>query len=174
LVVPIGGSGTFVLIEFPLYEMPWFAMTTVDHLVELGYVPIIAHPERCLPLHKEARELRSWFNKGVLTQLDIASLLGQHGSEVQDVAELMVRDHLVHLVGSDLHGPTTRAQLWSEAMRRLARLGGEEYAEIVSRSLPEAILRGDDIRYLVPSPRETKRFSFRRLADALLGNSLKD
>lgn len=173
-VVPIGGSGKFILVEFPLYELPWFAMTTVDHLVELGYIPIIAHPERCLPLHKEARELRSWFYKGVLTQLDIASLVGQHGSDVQHVAEMMIRDHLVHLVGSDLHGPTARAQLWTEAMRRIVRLGGEEYAETVARSLPKAILKGEDIKFLVPSPRETKRFSIRRLADALLGNSLKD
>jgi protein-tyrosine phosphatase len=174
LVLPIGGSGTFVLVEFPLYELPWFAMTTIDHLVELGYVPIIAHPERCLPLHKESRELRSWFHKGVLTQLDIASLMGQHGSDVQHVAEMMIRDHLVHLVGSDLHGPTTRAQLWTETIRRIARLGGQEYAETVSCTLPKAILTGEDIRFLVPSPRETKKFSIRRLADSLLGNSLDD
>jgi protein-tyrosine phosphatase len=174
LVVPIGGSGTFILVELPLYELPWFAMTTVDHLVELGYVPIIAHPERCLPLHKESHELRSWFSKGVLTQLDIASLIGQHGSDVQRVAEMMIRDHLVHLVGSDLHGPNTRARLWTEAMRRITRLGGEDYAETVARALPNAILKGENIKFLVPSPRETKRFSIRRLADALLGNSLKE
>ncbi len=173
-MVPIGGKGKYILIELPLSEIPWFAMTTLDHAVELGLTPIVAHPERCLPLHKDAAEIRSWFSKGILAQLDIASLMGHHGTEVQRFAVMLIRNHMIHLVGSDLHGPSTRSRLWTEAVKKITKLGGEEYVRTITSILPGAIIRDQEIRLLVPPPRVTRQLSIRRIANAILGNSRQE
>lgn len=161
----------YALVELPLHELPWFALTTLEHMTELGITPVVAHPERCYPLHGDPSELRSWFAKGILAQLDLASLVGMHGTRVRRFAEFLVRNHLVHLLGSDLHGPPARADLWQRACRRIARLGGETYLRIVAEDLPRHILAGTDISRLVPPPRQVKRFSLSGLAGSVLGHS---
>ncbi len=173
-LLTIADQHTYALVEFPLHEIPWFSMSVLEHMVESGITPIVAHPARYYLLHRDTEEIRSWYCKGILAQLDIASLFGLHGSDVQRFAELLIRNHLVHLLGSDLHGPSSRVRLWKDAVKKVVKLGGEEYFHVISETLPRMILRGEDIRLLVPSPRRIKTFSIRRIANAILGNDTVD
>ena len=173
-LMTISGMGNYALVEFPPHEIPWYAISVMEHMVESGITPILAHPERYNMLHRDLDEPRTWYFKGILAQLDIASLFGLHGSDVQRYAELMVRNHLIHLLGSDLHGPISRVNLWRDVPKKIIRLGGEDYFKSISTTLPHTILEGRDIRTLVPPPRYVKSFSLRRLAHAFLGNSIPD
>ncbi|MBN1424815.1 hypothetical protein JXA88_09690 [Candidatus Fermentibacteria bacterium] len=170
----IGKMKHYALVEFSSREIPWFAFTTLEHMTELGVIPIVAHPERCYPLHRDIAELRAWYSKGILAQLDLGSLLGIHGTRVQRFAEYLVRNHLIHLLGSDLHSPPPIPDLWARAYRRIAKLGGQEYACIIADDLPRAVLEDEDIGRIVPSPRHAKRYSLGTLASSLLGYASKD
>ena len=173
-LMTIGGTGQYALVEFPPHEIPWFAISVMEQMVESGITPILAHPERYDMLHRDLVEPRTWYFKGILAQLDIGSLFGLHGSDCQRYAELMIRNHLIHLLGSDLHGPFSRANLWRDVSKKIIKLGGEDYFGRISVTLPRAILEGGDIRTLVPQPRFVKSFSLRRLAHAFLGNTVPD
>lgn len=173
-LMTVGDGGTYALVEFPPYEIPWYAISVLEHMVESGITPILAHPERYTMLHRDLDEPRTWYFKGILAQLDIASLFGLHGSDVQRYAELMIRNHLIHLLGSDLHGPISRVNLWKEVQKKIMKMGGEDYFRRISIDLPAAVLEGGDIRTIVPQPRYVKSFSLRRLAHAFLGNTIPE
>ncbi|MCU0611758.1 MAG: hypothetical protein MUE60_08225 [Candidatus Eisenbacteria bacterium] len=170
----LGAEQRYLLVEFSGREIPWFAFTTLEHLTEFGVTPIVAHPERCYPLHRDLMEVRSWYSKGILAQLDLGSLLGLHGGRIRKFAEFMVRNHLIHLLGSDLHGPPARGDMWTRAYRRIVRLGGEEYARAVSEELPRAVWDGGDIARLVPTPRQSKAFSLFSMARSILGYTARE
>ncbi len=163
------GKGRYALVELPVHEIPWFAFTTIEHLVEVGFTPVVAHPERCYPLHRDPDEMRSWYAKGILAQLDAGSITGAHGARVRRFAEYLVRHHLVHLLGSDLHAPPRSGDPWRQASERVVKLGGADYARVVTEELPRAILEGADISRTVPPPRSPKTFSIGRLASRILG-----
>ena len=173
-LIGMGPAQRYALVEFSSREVPWFAFTTLDHMAELGITPIVAHPERCYPLQRDVAELRSWFAKGILAQLDLGSLLGMHGSRIQRFSEYLVRNHLVHILGSDLHAPPSRPELWRRACRKIGKLGGDEYATIVAEDLPRMVLNGEDIARLVPHPLRARSFSLGSLASSILGYSTKE
>lgn len=78
------------------------------------YNLIIAHPERYLYYsEKKFTELK---DRGILFQLNMISLSGYYGKEVQTRAEWMVESNLIDLVGSDCHG-----QRHIDALKRTLR-----------------------------------------------------
>jgi protein-tyrosine phosphatase len=96
-------SGNMVLVEF---SMAHPSMSLKDILFELqmhGYQPVIAHPERYSYLgnHKEFYdELK---DIGCLFQLNMLSLGGYYGKQVNELAQYLIKKEYYDLVGTDLH-----------------------------------------------------------------------
>lgn len=49
-LLPITEGSRYVLIEFPFFSVPEFAEQTFEKLFNAGYRPILAHPERIIPI----------------------------------------------------------------------------------------------------------------------------
>jgi len=67
------------------------------------YKPILAHFERYPYYHgsvKKAEELR---DKGVKIQVNLLSLFGHYGPQVQKQTALLIKENQVDLLGSDCH-----------------------------------------------------------------------
>ena len=68
-----------------------------------GYKPVLAHPERYLYLQSNFSKVEDLLNRGVLFQLNISSISGYYSKAAQSVAQKLIDNRWVHLIGSDCH-----------------------------------------------------------------------
>ena len=100
-VLPIGKDGTRLLVETSYYTPPMNMGHVIDSIKRKGYEPILAHPERYQ--YMDMRDYKMWKEKGVLLQLNVPSLVGAYGPEVQWKAEKLLEKGMYDYCGSDTH-----------------------------------------------------------------------
>ena len=142
LALPIAGT-RFILSEPPFTAWPRYVDDVLGRLRMKRLVPVIAHPERNSEIQKDPRRLKAMIDDGMLTQVSAGSFTGVYGTAAQRSAESLVRQGLVHTVGSDMHhseGP--RGPSLSTAFLRVARMVGEETARLLFEEHPAMMLEG--------------------------------
>jgi protein-tyrosine phosphatase len=68
-----------------------------------GYKPVLAHPERYPYWYQSFEKYAEIKDKGVLLQLNLASLTGHYGSVPKRIAERLIENDMVDLLGTDMH-----------------------------------------------------------------------
>lgn len=119
----------YILVEMPFTELPPFYDKVIDELLENGYTPIIAHPERCAEIADNHSLLAGMVNKGALAQVTAGSITGDFGEELQETGLEMIRNNLIHVVASDAHHAEVRPFLLRKAFETIDETLGEEYSE---------------------------------------------
>ncbi|WP_293784017.1 CpsB/CapC family capsule biosynthesis tyrosine phosphatase [uncultured Pedobacter sp.] len=92
-----------LLIEMSyLNETPGISQTIFDVEIK-GYKPILAHPERYTFYFKDKSKLKRFKEKGCLLQLNLLSIMGYYGKDVKQLAEVLLKEKMYDLAGTDLH-----------------------------------------------------------------------
>src|SRR3954469_24837768 len=94
----------WLLLECPFAGIDEDFVTAAQRLSVLGYGLLLAHPERAAGGHDALWPL---VEAGALLQVNVCSLLGNHGLDVQELAADFVRRGLAYCLASDGH-PGTR------------------------------------------------------------------
>jgi tyrosine-protein phosphatase YwqE len=68
-----------------------------------GYKLVLAHPERYLFIQSNFSKAEDLLNRGVLFQLNISSISGYYSKAAQVVAQRLIDNGWIHLLGSDCH-----------------------------------------------------------------------
>ena len=96
----------YVLIETSMnYEFPIFK-ECIFKLLNKGYNPILAHPERYSFIYNEKNALKKYeslSDLGILFQLNLFSLLGIYNEKIKKTAEMLIDNNLIDFVSSDIH-----------------------------------------------------------------------
>lgn len=103
----INGS-RYLLLEFPSNEVPHYSNQLFYELQTMGYIPIIAHPERNKAIVQNMDLLFEFVNSGALSQITTSSLLGEFGSNVRKLSLKMIDNNLAHFIASDAHNAINR------------------------------------------------------------------
>jgi protein-tyrosine phosphatase len=98
------GTERFVLVETGWASAPRQLEQWLFQLQLLGYVPVLAHPERYSYYRTDEQTLEQLREKGCLFQLNLMSLAGRYGSDARRMAHRLIRLGWVDMVSSDLHG----------------------------------------------------------------------
>ncbi len=101
----------------------------IHDLLQWGYRPIVAHAERCACLLAEPENVEDLIRMGAFIQVNAASILGDEGRPVRGFCKKLIRQDLVHLIGSDAHDTTDRMPNIGPCAQYLARKFGEDTAE---------------------------------------------
>ncbi|MFH4875567.1 tyrosine-protein phosphatase [Staphylococcus cohnii] len=101
-------NSNYLLLEFPSNEVPHYSKQLFYELQTMGYIPIIAHPERNKAIVQNLDLLYELINGGALSQLTTSSLLGDFGSNVKRTSLKIIDNNLAHFIASDAHSATTR------------------------------------------------------------------
>jgi len=135
-------AGTrYILVELPFQSYPAFTDQALFELQARGLVPIIAHPERNLSMQRQPQLLERLVERGMMTQVTAASLLGTYGSTTRKAAEEFLLRGLAQVIASDAHGTENqRGPALSPGVAAAQRLVGEERAWAMVTTTPEAIL----------------------------------
>jgi protein-tyrosine phosphatase len=94
----------WLLLECPFAGLDEEFAAAAGRLTGLGYGVLLAHPERARGGHEHLWPL---VEAGALLQVNVCSLLGNHGLEVQETAARLVRRGVTYCLASDGH-PGTR------------------------------------------------------------------
>src|SRR5699024_5331733 len=101
-------NSNYLLLEFPSNEVPHYTRQLFYELQTMGYIPIIAHPERNKAIVRNLDLLYELINGGALSQLTTSSLLGKFGSNIRNASLKIIDNNLAHFIASDAHSATTR------------------------------------------------------------------
>ena len=95
------GDSKYVLLELCTEVSITEALQIVKMFVGRGYVPIVAHMERNYNLAISSVGLL--VNEGALVQVNAYSFVDKRDSEMREKARILLKNSLVHFVGSDAH-----------------------------------------------------------------------
>lgn len=119
----------YILVEMPFTDLPPFYETVIDALIEKGYTPVIAHPERCAEIVENPEHLYQLVNKGALAQVTAASVTGDFGEDLQETALKLIESNLIHVVASDAHHADVRPFMLRKAFETIDERLGEGFSE---------------------------------------------
>ena len=95
--------GGYVLIEMSYLSESKALFQTILDIQNLGYKPILAHPERYNYYHYNFDMYKQIKDAGCLLQLNLLSISRYYGTEVKVAALTMLKSGMYDFVGSDLH-----------------------------------------------------------------------
>lgn len=96
-------SKKYILVEMSyLAPSPNFDQVIFD-LRLLGLQPIVAHPERYNYYHHQFNQYQKMRDMGCWLQVNLLSLSGYYGKHIKKVAEQLIKEGMIDLVGTDMH-----------------------------------------------------------------------
>ena len=141
-------SGGGILVEFPQLTMPAYSDRMLGVVLDQGWTPVLAHPERYSGIETGYDWIRRWREMGSVMCLNVGSLLGEHGPEASRVACRMLADGQADIIASDHHARPRRSTLLRRGWDLLAADGSEvavEAARTLMVTNPQALLSGDPL-----------------------------
>lgn len=131
----------YVLVEF-LPNTEYSVMErAVSMLLYARYWPIIAHAERYIALHKLSR-VEELIRMGAYIQVNTNTIAGKEGWMLKYYCHQLLRNHLVHVIGTDAHSNRRRRPQMKECLACLDKKYGRAYRKRISEENPQRILEG--------------------------------
>lgn len=95
--------GNRVLVELP-YSTPLMNTSeTLFYIIEKGYRPVLAHPERYTYFYSDPTAYKKLCDQGCELQVNILSLCNYYGENVHKMAVSLLKQGLITFLGTDAH-----------------------------------------------------------------------
>lgn len=95
--------GNRLLVELP-YSTPLMNTSeTLFSIIEKGYQPVLAHPERYTYFYSDPSIYKKLADGGCELQVNILSLTGYYGENITKMAEWLLKNNLITFLGTDAH-----------------------------------------------------------------------
>lgn len=145
-------NGTnYVLFELPMQtEMPNLK-NIIYNLLGNGYRPIIAHPERYAYVKEDPNWLLEYLELGVLFQSNYASIIGLYGKEAQKTVKLLLKNNMIHFLGSDVHKAKTIYAKMPEILQELRKILERDQIKKLTKTNAQLVLENKTIYTEIPT-----------------------
>jgi len=151
-------NSRYLLVELPFTQpIPSHAEDLFFQLQAKGYIPVLAHAERCSGIQENPELVREYIQRGILIQSNVASFFGRYGRTVRDMVQGWVKFNLIHFLATDSHRPL------KYDLPRLRKGMGEKWQQLTLNN-PGAILAGQEFTPVPPVEGRKSRFkSFKNI-----------
>lgn len=93
-----------ILVEMSYFQPPINLNEILFKLQTKKYKPVLAHPERYAYFHsKKMEKYANLKQRGCYFQMNILSLLGHYGSNIQDAVFTLLDNDMIDFIGTDTH-----------------------------------------------------------------------
>lgn len=134
------GSSQYVLTEFsPGAEYSYIRMG-LNHLIQEGYHPIIAHTERYKEIVCDKSRIYELAEMGSYIQINASGIMGMSGRKVRTFCSEMLKEELVHFVATDAHDLKDRAPRIRKCADYIIKKYGAAYAKRLFIDNPQKML----------------------------------
>lgn len=143
-------DGPYLLVEFAFEEDVDFVTFILEMLLEEGYTPLVAHPERYGFVVRDPEFAWQLVHMGCCLQLNRGSLMGRFGSRVERTAWALAEHQLAVCVASDCHRSEFRTPYLADVREALEEAFGPECPRLLLEENPGRILAGRPVTGLRP------------------------
>lgn len=144
----------YMLVELPMDYMPEYALDMAYELHLLGIKTIIAHPERYRYIIKQPSNINQFIEEGCFFQINSSSLTGLLGKEVKKTAEILIKNNICSLLGSDAHTTNYRSPKLKEAFYNIRRINSK--CEENMKENAELLIKREDLIQKAEKIKENK------------------
>lgn len=138
-------NSKYVLVELPANDYPLYTEDILYELQIKGYKPIIAHPERNRSIIKNPELIINLISKGNLVQMNYHSIEGMYGKEVMRTADFLLKNNLVHFLGTDTHSNGRRSPNVSSILKLIQSKIGKDNLKILTLVNPSKVINNQEI-----------------------------
>ena len=143
-------AGTsFVLVEWPRLQIPPRTTQVIERIVDAGYRPILAHPERYMGIKQDLNSAGAWRSAGAYLQVNHGSFAGRYGPEARSVASELVARGWVDYLSSDFHARAHLQIHLEDAEDFFTAHDGMEQLQLLTVTNPGRVIR-DQVPLPVP------------------------
>lgn len=126
-LLTLGGT-KYILLEFAPYALFDDILGAVHRVIQLGYIPIIAHVERYRPFIKEIGNIEYIKHFGALVQVNVDSVISTNFSMKRFIKKIL-KKQVVDFIAGDVHGDLyTQLQL-ERCAEVISKFSSDEYAD---------------------------------------------
>lgn len=136
LTYPGGGAA---LVEFPYDSMPFRVELQLWRMNRGGVRPVVAHPERYVPVQQSDDKIEELLGAGAWALLDVMSLVGAYGRRAQACAERLLTAGHYTAACSDAHKPADLPVLQQALDVLRGRVGIDGFERLLSEG-PRRVL----------------------------------
>lgn len=139
------GNSRYILMEFPMTGLAFNMEQVVFSLINYGYIPIIAHPERYEFVDKDYKKLIPLINEGALLQGNIGSIMGVYGNSAKKNLIKLLKKNMISFFGTDSHNEYKIYDVYDKAVKKLEKVVGKEKMYKLLEENPKSVLENKDI-----------------------------
>lgn len=129
----------YVLTEFGNSEKKEQVRERVQQLIFYGYIPIIAHVERCKEVMKDFEFIEELKRMGACMQVNAGSITGKSGFLIKRFCYKLMKMDYLDFVGTDGHGRRARVPEIAESYKAVSKAMGDRYARKIFIKNPKKI-----------------------------------
>lgn len=96
-------NGNHVLVETSFMNRPVFFKQVLFEIRTLGYIPVLAHPERYIYMQENYEEAEELVQSGVKLQINLLSLAGYYSPNAKKFAQWLIKSGHYSFFGTDAH-----------------------------------------------------------------------
>jgi protein-tyrosine phosphatase len=135
----------YLLVEFNNFSIPQAIDVWLTQMCEMGYTPILTHPERNPILQESTERILQWVREGCAVQITGNALTGSWGDRARNAAQTLLKKRAVHFIATDAHDAARRPPILSAARKVVAKEYGEEFAAALVESNPAAVINNEPL-----------------------------
>jgi protein-tyrosine phosphatase len=139
--VPSYGGGAAFLFEVGTQMMPAGIENELFQLRVGGFLPVMAHPERYLPVQRDL-DLAERLGRHAALMVDLGALDGAHGKQEMKTARKLVLEGLAAAAASDIHRPEDQTSVAAGMAWIRKQLGDDALATMLDEN-PRRMLAGE-------------------------------
>lgn len=137
--IPTINGSHYLLTEFPAATTEAAFAQALQGILDAGYIPLVAHPERYAAVGKQPWMVEDWLQMGCHLQITGGSIIGEHGSTARRTAACLLQNGLVACVASDAHGVNHRSNMLLDVYDHLSVHYSKTYARCLMYDNPLCI-----------------------------------
>ena len=145
------GKSRYFLFELPQKTRVLNLENVVSQIKAAGCIPILAHPERYMFVQHNPNEIAKLISQGVLMQCNYGSIIGQYGKEAQKTIIKMLKNNMVHFLGTDTHRQGYIYGHFYRVEREFLKYISEEKFEELTTTNPREIIEDNPINIEEPT-----------------------
>ena len=134
------GESHYLLVEFSNFNIPPQIDPWLLEMCEMGYTPILTHPERNPILQDSTERILKWVREGCRVQITANAITGSWGDRARHAAQNLLKKRAAHFLASDAHDIVRRPPILSAARKLAAKEYGEAFATALVETNPSAVI----------------------------------
>ena len=138
-------GGSYVLVEFSGRDTARQTEEICHALRAAGYLPIVAHAERCGVIVKNPDLIDDLHDIGAYIQVNADSIIGEDGFGMKRFCANLLRKDQIDFIGSDAHNLKSRPSRIGQCAEHLRKTYGGSCARDLLIRNPVCAARGEEL-----------------------------